>query len=218
MKFIYSVITLLTFSLSGYSQNGIYVKYETELSGEGENAEMMAMMMNGSTMEIASSEERTWVETKMGTMMTLTLEMDTKSKDITMLMTGLAGNMAFQGNEDELNQEETEPDASVKFYDETKIILGYKCKKATAIDANGNIATHWYTEKIKRPEGVNQMSEQIPGISLQFEMEVQDGLTIIYTAVEADKKVNMDDYSLQIPAGVEVKSLAEMAQMGMGGK
>ena len=69
---------------------------------------MMAMMMNGSTMEIAANAERTWAKTQMETMMTMEMQMDIKRNEITLFMTGIMGNMAFRGNPDELVDEEEE--------------------------------------------------------------------------------------------------------------
>ena len=66
MKFIYSLVAVLAFTFAGFSQKGVYVKYDTEINASGEEGEMMAMMMNGSTMEVASSAQRTWVKNTNG--------------------------------------------------------------------------------------------------------------------------------------------------------
>lgn len=218
MKFIFSLVAVLAFTFAGFSQKGVYVKYETEIDATGEEAEMMQMMMNGSTMEIASGSERTWVKTQMGTMITMEMEMDIESEEMTMLMSGLAGNMAFQGNTSELADEEEAEEAmpELTLVDETKVILDIECKKAVMTDDEGGTAIYWYTEDFKRPEGMDQMPNNVPGLCLEFEVAME-GMTMTYTAIEFDDKVKMAEYKLEIPEGVEVGSLEDMKMMGMGG-
>ncbi|XOV69053.1 MAG: hypothetical protein ACFHU9_07660 [Fluviicola sp.] len=217
MKFIYSLVAVLAFTFAGFAQKGVYVKYETQIDATGEEGEMAAMMLNGSTMEIASNAERTYVKTNMGTMMTMEMGMDIESNEMTMFMTGMMGEMAFQGNADELSdgEEETEqPD--VELVNETKKILGETCKKAIIKDDEGNVATYWYTENFKRPEGMDKMPNGIPGLCLEFEVG-SEGMTMKYTAIEFEDKADMDDYQVVIPEGVEVQGLDAMKNMGGGG-
>lgn len=221
MKPIYSLLVVLLFSLAGLSQNGLYVKYITEIdaSNAGEEGDMMAMMMEGSTIEMAVSAEKTWVKTEMGTMMTMEMELIIPADEMTMLMTGMMGTMAFKGNPDDLEGDENEEEADVdlELTNETKKILGYKCKKAIITNEEGNESFYWYTEKFDRPEGMDQMPNGIPGLCLQMEMLLEGGLTMIYTASEVSENAKMSDYKVEIPEGTEVKSLEEMSTMGMGG-
>lgn len=216
MKFIYSLITMLAFTVSGFAQNGLYVKYEAETTTTGEEAEMMAMMISGSSMELATDGTKSLVKTKMGAMMTISLASDTEAEQLTVLMTGMMGDMAFQGNPDAIDKEEEESkaDITVELTKEKKKILGYKCKKAIVTDNDGNEMVYWYTKKFERPEVAENMPEEIPGLCLQMEIPIQEGLIMTYTAIELDDKINMDDYVLEIPEGVEVQSLEAMSAMG----
>lgn len=218
MKFIYSLVAVLAFTFAGFSQKGVYVKYETEIDAAGEEGEMMAMMMNGSTMEVASSAEKTYTKTNMGTMMTMEMEMDIDGNEMTIFMTGMMGNMAFQGNPYDLAAEEEEEteEPELELVDETKEILGVKCKKAVLTDSEGNQSIYWYTEDFNRPKGMDQMPNGIPGLCLEFEV-VNEAMTMRYTAIEFDDKVKMVNYAVEIPEGVEVGSLEDMKMMGMGG-
>jgi len=219
MKLIYSLLATICFAFAGISQTGIYVKYETQIDASGEEGEMMAMMMNGSTMEVASSTEKTWVQTQMGTMMSMQMEMDLESEEMTMYMSGMMGEMAFRGNPDDLvDEEEAEEtdEPEIELIDETKEILGEVCKKALITDEEGNSAVFWYTENFQRPEGMDQMPNNIPGLCLEFEV-VGEGFKMIYSAIEFDDEAEMTDYQLEIPDGVEVQSLEDMKNMGMGG-
>ncbi|MCR9172661.1 MAG: hypothetical protein NXI10_09230 [bacterium] len=214
MKFIYSLVAVLAFTFAGFAQKGVYVKYETNIDASGEEGEMMAMMMNGSTMQVASSSKKTWVKTQMGTMMTMEMEMDLKEDQMTIFMSGMMGNMAFQGDPEELGKDEEETEGpEVVLHDETKEILGEKCKKATITDSEGNTSTYWYTENFKRPEGMDQMPNSIPGLCLQMEMGAE-GMTMTYTAIEFEDRADMEEYTLEIPEGVEIQGLDAMQNMG----
>jgi hypothetical protein len=70
MKKLYTLILVLSFTLSVFAQTGFYVKYDVNVEASGEQAEMMSQMMSGSTMELAANKERTWVKSKIGSMMT----------------------------------------------------------------------------------------------------------------------------------------------------
>lgn len=218
MKFIYSLVTILAFTFTGFTQSGFYVKYETEIDANSDEGEMMASMMEGSTMELAANAKRTWVKTNTGTMMTMIMEMDTEKEEMTMLMTGMMGTMAFRGNPDDLNdgEEEVEADVDIELVSETKKILGHKCKKAIIADDEGNEAIYWYTEKFKRPEGMTQMPNQIPGLCLQMELSPQEGVYMKYTAIEFNDNSDMEKFVIEIPEGTEIKSLEDMKNMGMG--
>jgi GLPGLI family protein len=216
MKFIYSLVAVLAITFSGLSQKGVYVKYETQIDASGEEGEMMAMMMNGSTMEVASSVEKTYVKSNMGTMMTMEMEMNLVDSVMTMFMSGMMGNMAFQGKPDDLGEDETEEETpEVKLLDETKEILGVTCKKAVISDDQGNTATYWYTQDFKRPEGMDQMPNNIPGLCLEFEVGSEE-VIMKYTAIEFNDKADMSNFAVVIPEGVEVGSLQDMQNMGGG--
>lgn len=214
MKLIYSLLAAICFTFVGFSQQGIYVNYETTVNASGEEDEMMAMMMNGSTMQVASSAKKTWVKTQMGTMMTMEMEMNVSDSVMTMFMTGMVGNMAFRGNPNDLGEDEKAEQPEVELLDETKIILGETCKKAVITDDDGNQATYWYTENFKRPEGMNQMPNNIPGLCLEFETQ-SPGMIMKYTAIKFDDKADMSDFEVVIPEGVEIQSLKDMQNTGM---
>jgi GLPGLI family protein len=216
MKFIYSLLATITLTFTGFSQEGFYVKYETNIEATGEEGEMMAMMMNGSTMELAANEDRTWVKTEMGTMMTMEMEYDLKKENMLMFMSGMMGNMAFQGNPDDLDDgtNEEEEDIDMELTNETKKILKFKCKKAIIRDDNGYEAIYWYTEDFIRPEGMDQMPNQVPGLCLEMVLN-QEGMTMTYTAIDVKEKAKMADYKVVIPEGVEIKSLEDMKNLGM---
>ena len=218
MKYLYTLVFTLAFALTTFAQNGFYAKYNITVEASGEEAEMMKMMMDGSTMELAANAERTWVKSQVGSMMTTEMEMNVAADEMTMYMSGMMGNMAFRGNPDSIDDaaenEDTEPKAEL--FEDTKTILGVECKKAVLKGSDGFTATYWYTEDFLRPEGMEQMPQAVPGLCLEFEV-LTNGIKMIYTATKFDDNANMADYKLVVPEDVEIQSFEDMLKMGMGG-
>jgi GLPGLI family protein len=219
MKYFLGLLVIVAFACAGTAQEGLYIKYKTDIETTSEEGEMMKTMMDGSSMELATSPEKNWVQTTMGSIMTMTMELDlTGSNTMTMFMTGMMGEMAFRGNSDELKDKETEEDVDVnlELINETKNILGYECKKAVITYAEGNQAIYWYTEKIARPDGVEQMPNQVPGLCLEFESTPQKGITLKYSAVVIEENVDISKYNVVIPEGIEIQGLKDLEMMGRG--
>ncbi len=220
MKLIFTLLTTVLLSFSVYAQNGLYVKYQLDLTATSDEADMMAMMMNGSTMELAFSKSRTFAKTQMGSMMTMSIQYEVEQDDMLMLMSGMMGNMAFQGKLKEMEEKEEEADqkndGDIQLINETRKIMGYKCKKAILTDAEGNKATYWYAEKITPPNGLDQMPNQVPGLCLEMSLPNKNGLLMTYKAITVKEDVDIDEYIVKIPEGVEVQSLKDLKNMGGG--
>ena len=216
MKLLFNVAAILFFTLTLSAQDGIYVKYETQISGGNDETEMMEMMMNGSTMELAMNKDRSWVRTSMGTMMNMEMSMDVETNVMTMYMSGMMGDMAFRGNPDELENAQDEPELDIQLIDKKKEINGIICKKAVITDEEGNKSVFWYTDDFKRPEGLKQMPNQIPGLCLEMSLMMQEHMTMTYTCIEFKENIDMSNYEITIPNGVEIQSLEDMGNMGMG--
>jgi len=60
------------------------------------------------------------------------------------------------------------------------------------------------------------MPNQVPGLCLEMILKMQEGLTITYTCIDFKENVDMSNYKINIPDGVEIQSLDEMSNMGMG--
>jgi GLPGLI family protein len=77
----------------------------------------------------------------------------------------------------------------INWLTETKTIINYVCKKATAILKNGKTFSFFYTTDIKpsMPENPVQF-KNVPGLVLEYEapMEENPNNTIIYTATSID--------------------------------
>ncbi|HIB49499.1 MAG TPA: hypothetical protein EYO35_14465 [Flavobacteriaceae bacterium] len=86
--------------------------------------------------------------------------------------------MIFLGNLNELNDEADElaENLDIQYSNGTKSILGYECKKAVMTGAEGASSTYCCTEKISRPEALQQMPDMLPGIYLGMEIASQSGV------------------------------------------
>lgn len=217
MKSINLLIAFIAFAFLSFGQTGTYVKYTLGIESTSPEMEMMKSMMEGSTMEIAISEERTYAKNNMGALSVTEIEVDIDSNTMTMYMSGMMGRMAFSGDLDSLEEGSTdEIDIDLKlFKNETKKILGYKCKKAVITDEEGNESTYWYTEEIERPEGVSQMPNSIPGLCLEMTI-VNEMMTMTYLAEDVSEKTDIAKYKVVVPDDVEVQSFQDLKEMGSG--
>lgn len=215
MKTILFSIAFVAINFITVAQTGTYIKYEMKVKAIDPEMAMMAMMFEDSEMEIALNEERTFVRNRMGTVSTTEVEVVNNSQMMTMYLTGMMGEMAFSGNVDDLKSDQEKPEPQVELTKETKTILGYKCKKAIIKTEDGNVAEFWYTEKLRRPIGIQQMPEQVPGLCLSMKQTSAE-MEITYTAVVVEEKKDLANYKVVIPEGVEVQSFESMEGMGGG--
>lgn len=216
MKQLFYITLFVTINFFTLAQNGVYIKYELTINGEGDEVAMMKKMMDGSEMVIATNEDHSYVSTSMGAMGTTSVEMRHSDSLMTMYMSGMMGRMAYRGHAGELEDgsEETS-DINLKLVDAKKTILGYTCKKATTEDAEGNISTFWYTEEVDRPYGVSQLPDQVPGLALEFNI-ANPMINMTYTAKELSKDIDISKYKVVVPEDVEIKSFEELNAMGQG--
>lgn len=70
---------------------------------------------------------------------------------------------------------------------ETKVILGYTCKKATGKTERGSDVVAWYCEEIPVASGPEQFNG-LPGMILGIDANKGE---IVFTAIALDKKVDM---------------------------
>ncbi len=216
MKNIFALLIFVAFSFSGLAQEGTYVHYEIKMESDDDANAMMMSFMEGSSMILASDGQMTYTKTVFGMMYTMEMELNSADNQTTILMTGMMGDMAFRGDADSLKSDESStPEPEIKLVKGKKKIQGYKCKKAESIDSDGNVSTYWYTSKIKRPDGVTQMPNTIPGVSLEMTM-IGNGMTVTYTALEVKTEVDMQYYTVEVPEGIEIQPISAMSELGQG--
>lgn len=175
-------------------------------------------MSEGATLTLFSKGDKSRVEMKMGELMTTTTILDlTKKRGVT-LMDGILGKQGatFEG-EDFETYSANNSESEVELVDETKTILGYKCKKAIIyMEEEGGEMTFWYTEDVE--VGNTFLGEYskfgLPGVALEYGLE-QESITMKFVAVifETSIKENKGLFDLNIPAGYTEKSFKEMINM-----
>jgi GLPGLI family protein len=219
-KTIFTITLLFTFVLSINAQiKEGYLKYNLEVSSDQPEMAMTVSMMENSSMEIWFSKKAVRCDITMGTMMDMSTIVNNDSKDVLMLLGGMMGNTAVKTDiktiESEDDEEEVEK-PEIKFYNETKQILGYKCKKAESISKDGKKTTFWYTDKIEiATEGQSSINADLPGIALEYESN-DNGLLMKFTVVDIDKKIkDKSVFSLDIPEGYNEMSWETFKSMGM---
>ena len=104
---------------------------------------------------------------------------------------------------------EKSKNAEVKYLDEYKDILGYKCQKATINMEGGSSMTVYCTEEI--PAYLNQEMTNLKGMPLEYSMN-QQGMTMKIMAKDI-KKVNIDKSLFMKPSGYREMSMDEFKAM-----
>ncbi|UKN03725.1 hypothetical protein K6119_09500 [Paracrocinitomix mangrovi] len=207
MQKLVSLLFFVASSVVVLAQEGLLVKYDIDSEFKTEENQGMEFLMEGSSMTIASSADRGYVKLVMG--FEMTTEVKKAANEVTMVMTFFGNDMIYQGSLDSLRDDSTNVnDAPFEFKNETKKILGYKCKKAIQI-VDGFENVYWYTEDIKNPEEVKELPSQLPGMALEMVVETVEGITT-FTATVAEQKTDISSYTIVIPEGAEVLPIEDL--------
>lgn len=210
-------LTVLTFVSANAQLTEGHVQYNIDMSSDDPEMEMAVSMMQGSTLDLYFSENKSRTEMSMGSMMKISTVTNVKSDEVLMLMSGMIGKKAVKSSLSELEAEAGEkPDYVVELIDESKEIEGYTCKKAVLTDQDDNEMTFWYTEEIEvNKKGQNYLNEDVPGFPMEFELN-QNGMIMSMT-VSLFKDSLEDDsvFDIKIPEGYEEMSMDDLKKMGM---
>jgi len=181
------------------------------------NDQMQSMMPTESVVYFKDNMIR--MEMKMMGMNTVIISNHKDNSAIT-LMDMMGNKYAIRMTAEEIQKEKakmTQTKYETKLTDETKMIAGYKCKKAIATGKDGNEIIIYYTNEI---QAKNQaFADQYKGVD-GFPMEyliTQNGMNMKFTAksVSRDK---VDSGLFAIPPDYKITSKEEMAKMFGGGK
>jgi GLPGLI family protein len=210
-------MSIVVFTAQGQITEG-HVSYKIDCVSDNPDMQMAVTMLQGSTMEIYFTEGLTRSEMKMGTMMNISTLTNEKSGDFLMLMSGMVGKNAVLTTLDEMNKEKEEtPEMEVTLVDETKVIMGYVCKKAIITAEDGSESVFWYTEEIKvASKGQSYLNEKVPGFPLEYEIN-NSGLKMVLTVTDIEKKIKKagDLFDFKIPEGYKQMTIDQLKGMGM---
>ncbi len=225
-RIIFSIAFAILGSVGCYAQlNEGSVSYKMDFSSDDPDMAMAIAMMSGSKMDMYFKDGATRVEVAMGTMMNMVTMTDSKQEDYLMLMDIPMMSMKY-GVKSTLAELEAQsadqekPKMDIKLENGKKTILGYKCKKAIAVDEEGNESVFWYTEDIEvNKKGQSYLNEDVPGFPLEYEIN-QGGMKVSLTATELKDKLDKNQakelFKMEIPDGYEEKTMEEIMSMGGG--
>jgi GLPGLI family protein len=142
---------------------------------------------------------------------------DPETKSMIQLVKLLNKKFSLVQNESEIKKENALYPVEVKETKETKIIAGYKCKKAH-VKVNDEFGTEfdiYYTKdlNIKNPNFANPFS-MIDGVLMEYQMK-KFGLEMKFIA-KTVKCEDVDDTTFELPADYKAISKAEMDELFLG--
>lgn len=216
--FLTLAIALLTCVSANAQLTEGHVQYKIDMSSDNPDMEMAISMMQGSTLDLYFSGDKTRSEMSMGSMMKMVTVTDAKTEDMLMLMSGMMGNMAIKSNLKDLEEEQTEmPEYEVELTNETKTIEGYLCKKALVSDDEGNEMIFWITDEIEiSKKGQSYLNDKVPGFPMEFELNQGEMvMSMLVTALDKKLKDAKNLFEMTIPEGYKEMTMEELKAMGM---
>lgn len=190
-----------------------HVKYNVNVSSDDPDMAMAVSMMSEATLDIYFQKDKSRTEMDMGIMNTTVIVNPSAEKSI-MLMDMMGSKFAIPMEKEELDQENDSPKPIIKLIDETKTVLGYKCKKAVITISEGVDAVYWYTEELKvNTFGQKSFNNSVPGFPLEFS-QFQGGLDMKLTATVIEKSVDSKKFDVGVPEGYTVTTMEELGGMG----
>lgn len=217
-RFLLSIaLTVITAVSANAQLTEGHVQYKIDVSSDNPEMEMAISMMQGSTLDLYFSGDKSRTEMSMGAMMKISTITNAESEDVLMLMSGMVGKKAVKSNLSEMEAEGTEkPEYDVELTDETKKIEGYVCKKAILTDEEDNEMIFWYTEEIAvNKKGQTYLNSDVPGFPMEFELN-QGEMIMSMVVTEFEDKLKDDSvFDIVIPEGYDEMTMEELKSMGM---
>ncbi len=140
---------------------------------------------------------------------------NTATNESTVLFDMMGQKMAVKSTKKEYDESVKDLKYDVTYTDDTKTILGYKCKKAIVKDKDGKEMTVYYTQDINvnNPNANNPAFKDIKGVALEYTQPTADeDLTLHLTAKEV-KKSKVKKSMFTIPAGYKTITKEEFKSM-----
>jgi GLPGLI family protein len=76
-------------------------------------------------------------------------------------------------------------DVSFTYSEETKTIMGYKCKKAVGKLSDGASFTVWYTpDLVPENKDFQYVNRSLPGLAMEYESNMSGNLKVTYTVAK----------------------------------
>lgn len=206
------VLVAVSLSLSSFSQKKAKpfrgtVTYDITYDSEEELDEMTkAQLPTNIITYISGNKVRTDQVSAFYSMASIS---DFDKGGVIILMDAMGMKIAMKQEKEDIDKALSEADMKdpeIKFIDETKMIAGYKCKKAEITDGE-DVVEIYYTDEFNVPEKINDLNgfKGVKGILMEYSV-TQQGLTMTMTAkelkagkVKGGLFVIPDDYELKTP-------------------
>lgn len=199
--------TFLSFGVSSQISEGHfqYAILTTPIDTSLEVRQKTGLMQN-SKMDLFFTETKSRIDFNMGTMLYSCIVMDyTIPRALSLSKSPQGSFAAYLGKETLENAAKTDTTARTELLNETKIILGFECKKAILYQG-GDITVYWYTEEIKIDKRGNPLLNQlIPGFPMSF-IKIAEGMRIEYIVSNYETTLEHKDviFSLMVPEGYKL--------------
>ncbi|TAL62273.1 MAG: DUF4412 domain-containing protein [Bacteroidetes bacterium] len=209
-----SAASILTLSFTGTNVTEFEGKITYEITVEGGDMPPGAMaMFSGSELTVHMKGVKSRSDMSMGMQNTTTIS-DIKTGTSVILMDMMGNKYKIKSDP---AKDEKAPNMEVKYLNDTKIIAGYKCKRAdvTLRDEKENqmvSRTVWYTEDISNHMVNNPRHSDFKGIKgmpLEYEMAAGQGIKMKMTAKTVSKE-SVPDSKFDIPEGYKETTMEDM--------
>jgi GLPGLI family protein len=197
------------------------ITYAISFEGSGLPPEALTMLNGAESITYIKGDKR---RTDMNmAIQSTTAIMDAKSKQIVTLMDIMGQKYLIRMNEADLKKEEASaPQTSIKYLEETKMIAGYKCKKAEVTvkskDGKEELVNVYYTDEIPASD-MKSAYKGLKGFPMEFTMN-QGGIKMAFTTKSVSKEP-VPDSKFEIPKeGYKETTMEEFQKemMQMGGQ
>lgn len=211
------VLVALSVAVSGFSQKKVKpfkgsVTYEIAYDGDEMDAATQAQLPTEIVVSILGQKVR---NEQISSMYTMASVADLEDGSTIILIDAMGMKIAVNQTKEEIDaniEDAGMEDPVIKLLDETKVIAGYKCKKAEVISGEEVIEVY-YTEEVAVPAGMNDNNgfKGINGLLMEYTID-QQGMIMIMTAKEV-KKGKVGKGLFVIPDDYEIKTMEELGGM-----
>ncbi|MCE9538661.1 MAG: DUF4412 domain-containing protein [Bacteroidetes bacterium] len=208
-----SILCLIKFNAQNKTNFEGTVTYSISFEGSGLPPEALAMFKGSETVTYIKSDKFR-VDMNMP-MQSSSFIMDNKTKNIISLMDIMGKKYLIKMNESDIKKEQdTAPEIIIKYTEETKMIAGYKCKKAeiTSKDSKSAAINVFYTEEIPTND-VKPIYKGLKGFPMEYSIN-QGGMEMQLTAKNISKE-KVSDSKFEIPKEGYIVTTIEELQNAM---
>lgn len=218
MKNIFALITIISISLTSFSQSALELHYTLKVKPTSKAYKKVARQLNGGNMDFYITSQLFRMDVGFKKQMKTTTIIDMTIDSMVMIVSGEeTGNLAYVGGFDAIKErnkkkkesgENKDPKEVQMETSETKKIRGYECVK-TVYRSEGKTTIIWSTSSIKNPNETKGVVDGSTKIPVQFSVE-QDGMLFMYTLKKTSNTLDYTKFNMDIPKGYKVNNIKNL--------